>query len=86
MPTLRTKIRVGEDGTVVAHAGGALPPGEHEATITVADRPPPRRRGAPDPRLVARMRALAADLARAPDLDPRPADEILGYDEHGLPG
>ena len=85
MHTPRTKIRVGEDGTIVAHAGGALPPGEHEGTVTVADRPS-RRRGAPNPRLVARMRALAADLARVPDLDSRPADEILGYDEHGLPG
>ena len=86
MPMLRTKIRVAEDGTIVAHAaGGALPPGEHEATITIADRPP-RPRDVPDPALVARMRALADDLARGPDLDTRPANEILGYDEHGLPG
>ena len=85
MPTLRTKIRVGEDGTIVAHAAGALPPGEHEATITVAEQPP-RPRGAPDPKLVARMRAIADELARVPDLDVRSADEILGYDEHGLPG
>lgn len=37
-------------------------------------------------------RSLAAELseigrrcAALPVLDPRPADEILGYDEHGLP-
>jgi antitoxin VapB len=37
-------------------------------------------------------RSLAADLlkigarcAALPDLDTRTADEILGYDEHGLP-
>jgi len=38
----------------------------------------------------ARMRRVSLDdiLARAhalPILDDRPADEILGYDEHGLP-
>jgi hypothetical protein len=85
MPTLRTKIHVNKDGTFVAHTAGTLPPGEHEATITVPDRPrrPPN---APDPDLVARMRVIAAELARVPDLDTRSADEILGYDEHGLPG
>jgi antitoxin VapB len=38
-------------------------------------------------------RSLAAELleigrrcASLPDLDTRTADEILGYDEHGLPG
>jgi antitoxin VapB len=37
-------------------------------------------------------RSLAAEIleigrrcASLPDLDTRPADEILGYDEHGLP-
>ncbi len=85
MVTLRTKIRVGEDGTIIAHAAGALPPGEHEATITITDRPQ-HPRGAPEPKLVARMKAIAAELAHVPDLDTRPADEILGYDEHGLPG
>jgi len=31
-------------------------------------------------------RELAEDFRRLPVLDPRSADEILGYDEHGLPG
>lgn len=37
-------------------------------------------------------RSLAAEIveigrrcAALPDLDPRPPDEMLGYDEHGLP-
>lgn len=28
---------------------------------------------------------IALHCARLPVLDPRPAEEILGYDEHGLP-
>jgi antitoxin VapB len=32
---------------------------------------------------VARIQAAVAAL---PDLDPRSADELLGYDERGLPG
>lgn len=32
-----------------------------------------------------RLELLAADVAKLPVLDHRPADEILGYDEHGLP-
>ncbi len=33
-----------------------------------------------------RMRAVADELQALPILDDRPEDEILGYDEHGLPG
>ncbi len=39
-------------------------------------------------RLAARVGAVAeiqAFVASLPDVDPRPADEILGYDESGLP-
>ncbi len=40
-------------------------------------------------RLARHQRRSALDLAeeygRLPVLDPRTADEILGYDEHGLP-
>ena len=31
------------------------------------------------------IRRIQADLAQAPVLDDRKADEIVGYDEHGLP-
>ncbi|WP_420810626.1 hypothetical protein [Jiangella asiatica] len=31
------------------------------------------------------MRALQADVREHRVLDPRPADEILGYDDDGLP-
>ena len=36
-------------------------------------------------KLVDDLMAIAKDCARLPILDPRSADEILGYDENGLP-
>jgi antitoxin VapB len=35
--------------------------------------------------IAAEVRRIQERLARLPVLDPRPADEILGYDDHGLP-
>lgn len=35
--------------------------------------------------LLADIRAIAEHCASLPVLDPRSADEILGYDENGLP-
>jgi antitoxin VapB len=35
--------------------------------------------------LIARMRALSDHCAALPVLDPRPPDEIVGYDEFGIP-
>jgi antitoxin VapB len=37
-----------------------------------------------EPRL-AEMRAISQRVAALPDLDTRSADEIIGYDENGLP-
>ena len=34
---------------------------------------------------VAELTDIALRCARRPVLDPRPADDILGYDENGLP-
>jgi antitoxin VapB len=42
------------------------------------------RRKSPD--LVEALMAISARCSSLPDLDTRPADEILGYDEHGLFG
>jgi antitoxin VapB len=36
-------------------------------------------------RLADELEEIAAHCASLPVLDARPADEILGYDEHGLP-
>jgi len=33
----------------------------------------------------AEVRRIQERLARLPVLDPRPAEEMLGYDSHGLP-
>jgi len=38
-----------------------------------------------DPNRMAAARALLARFDALPELDPRSADEILGYDEDGLP-
>lgn len=35
--------------------------------------------------VAARLERLAAELATLPVADARPPDEIIGYDEHGLP-
>ncbi|HLZ84907.1 MAG TPA: type II toxin-antitoxin system VapB family antitoxin [Caulobacteraceae bacterium] len=42
-----------------------------------------RDRGGRD--TAAELLAIGAHCAALPDIDPRSADEILGYDEHGLP-
>jgi antitoxin VapB len=34
--------------------------------------------------LAATLREIGTHCARLPDLDPRSADEIVGYDEHGM--
>jgi antitoxin VapB len=44
-----------------------------------------RERGRATGDIERRLELLAADVARLPVLDDRPADEIIGYDEHGLP-
>lgn len=41
---------------------------------------------APDPeRRLAEMRAISRRVARLPNRDTRSADEIVGYDDNGLP-
>lgn len=39
----------------------------------------------PRPSLASRVRVIQARAAALPVLDARSADEILGYDEHGVP-
>ena len=39
----------------------------------------------PDGALVRRLTAIAKECAALPELDPRSAEEIIGYDENGLP-
>lgn len=44
-------------------------------------RPPARNPG----RIREAVRALQEEIRNLPVLDPRTPDEIIGYDEHGLP-
>jgi hypothetical protein len=83
MTRVKTRIRVRPDGTLTGHAAG-LPAGEHEAEIALlndANPPPPP----PDAKaLLARVRAIQAEVARLPVLDRRSPEEIIGYNERGL--
>lgn len=44
-----------------------------------------RVRRQPGAGLADRLRRLAAEAGELPILDPRPADDVLGYGAHGLP-
>ena len=47
---------------------------------------PEERRGKPAGVIDrTRVDALCAEFAKLPVLDPRPADDILGYDAYGIP-
>jgi hypothetical protein len=79
MTKIRTRIWVAPDGTLTARASG-LPVGEHEAEIAVIDSGNAARPSADA--LLARVRAIQAEIAELPVLDERSPDEIIGYDEH----
>jgi hypothetical protein len=83
MTVIRTRLHVAADGTITGQAPRGVPPGEHEADITV----PPAQAAAIAPaaaELWAGIRALQDEAARLPVLDPRTPDEILGYNAAGL--
>lgn len=44
-----------------------------------------RQRDVREANLVSRVHRLQDEVAAMPLVDTRPADEIIGYDEHGLP-
>jgi anthranilate/para-aminobenzoate synthase component II len=79
---IRAHIRVSPDGTLTGSAPGAAP-GEHDAAIILSPAP---RSPAQQAEAIAAIRAIQQAVARLPVLDSRPADEIIGYDEHGLFG
>jgi len=81
MIIVKTRINVAKDGTLSGPANG-LPPGEHDAEIMLVEgghRPAPRDRRD----LLARIRAIQAQLAVLPVRDNRGPDEIIGYNECG---
>jgi antitoxin VapB len=55
-----------------------------EASARIAVEPPPREALTRE-ELIARMEELSARAASRPLVDPRSPDELLGYDEFGLP-
>jgi len=81
MTMIKTRIRVAPDGTLSGRADG-LPTGEHDAEITVFDSPGGRARLDVEG-LLARIRAIQAEVAQLPVLDARSPEEIIGYNEHG---
>jgi len=84
MTTIKTRICVAPDGTITGRASG-LPPGEHEAQISLVD----TGKGAARPdadALLARVRAIQDEMAQLPVLDDRSPDEIIGYNDFGSVG
>ena len=81
MTMIKTRIRIAPDGTLSGRARG-LPAGEHDAEIIVRDtaaRPSQGGAGL----LLARVRAIQAELAQLPVLDARNPDDILGFNQRG---
>ncbi len=81
MTRIKTRIRVQTDGTLSGKAAG-IPAGEHEAEIVLLDGDASER-PLDSKTLLARVRAIQAEVARLPILDARSADEIIGYNERG---
>jgi len=81
MTAVRTHIHVAPDGSLTGKATG-LPPGEHEAEIVLVGINRDLA-GADAKTLLARVRAIQAEMAQLPVLDERNADEIIGYNERG---
>lgn len=81
MPSVKARICIAENGSISGHTLGHVTAGEYETVI-----PLPSFSGRPsrDVRL-ARMLAIADHCAALPVLDSRSPEEILGYDDNGLP-
>jgi len=80
MTIIHARLRVSPEGMISGSAPGAAP-GEHDAAIILSPAP---RSSLEQAEAFAAIRAIQADVARLPILDPAPADDILGYDENGL--
>lgn len=56
-----------------------------EAVVVALQERLARQRARRSPRMSMRLRRLQSDVAMLPVLDPRAPEDILGYDDHGLP-
>ena len=81
MTKIKTRIRVGLDGSLSGRAPG-LPAGEHDAEIAVLETTSKAAR-LDAGQLLDRIHAIQAEVAQLPVLDPRSPDEIIGYNERG---
>jgi hypothetical protein len=81
MTRVKTRIRVTPDGMFTGRAPG-FPAGEHDAEITLLD-DGESVATSPTETLLARVRAIQAEVARLPVLDARDPDEIIGYNDRG---
>ncbi len=81
MTVVKARINIGADGSLSGRVAG-LPPGEHEAEISVMDAPEGPAEFDVNALLV-RIRAIQDEIARLPVLDCRSPDEIIGYDDVG---
>lgn len=66
---------------LVAETGESLT----EAVVIALQERLVRKRARQGPRMSVRLRRLQSDVATLPVLDPRTPNEILGYDDNGLP-
>ena len=69
-------------GPELAKRTGESDPGDHRGATGA---PAPRHRLRPQRSLADELDAIAIECAALPELDARSADEIIGYDENGLP-
>lgn len=56
-----------------------------QAVVTALEERLGRERARRGPKVGMRLRRLQADVARTSVVDSRPADELVGYDDDGLP-
>ena len=85
MRAIKLYSRVAKDHTLSLRLPEDVAEGPAEVIVLV---PEDRERPSETPtrrRLVDELDEIALHCARLPVLDPRTPDEILGYDEHGLP-
>ncbi|HJU14898.1 MAG TPA: hypothetical protein VJ770_00380 [Stellaceae bacterium] len=82
MTKIKTRIHIASDGTLTGRAEG-LPVGEHEAEIQLVESSMETPAARDADALLARVRAIQAEVARLPVYDSRSPDEIVGYNERG---